>query len=130
MARSVDLFRDVDNTVTGFEGEAVHKVELDDMLMARNIGDDLHKHYPGHLWAVFVDSEGGVVNVFNRRISDTHGWRFMLTDLTPYDTGASKKVRDAGGEMLERADMLRGRADGQFAKKVDGTSDKGRKIIV
>ena len=126
----IDLFRDADNTITGIENEEGHKAELDDMILARNIGDDLHKHYPGHLWSVFVDSEGGVVNVFNMRISQTHGWRFMIKDLTPYDTGTSKKVRDAGGEMLERANMLRGKSDGQFADKVDGAGEKGRKIIV
>jgi len=126
----VDLFRDIDNTVTGIEAEDSHKAELDDMILARNIGEDLHNHYPGHLWAVFVDSEGGVVNVFNRRISLTHGWRFMLKDLTPYDTGVSIMVRNAGGEMLERAAMARGRSNGQFADKVDGTDDGNRKIIV
>ena len=119
-----------DGVETEVEGVIAHDIELDDVILARNISEVLHKHYPNHLWATWVASDQGVAVIKNLRVSETHGYLLKLKDLTPFDSGVVKIVMRAGGEILERAALLRGKSDGQFAEKVDGTGDKGRKIIV
>jgi hypothetical protein len=103
---------------------AYHKVEACDEVMAKNVAEDLHAHYPGHMWAVHVDSEGGVVNIFNLRISGQWGMRLFYRDLALYDSEAKRKVLMAGGELLERAKMVRGRATGELAYEVEGAKNR------
>lgn len=72
-----------------------------DEVIAKNVAEHLHKHYPGHLWAVNV--EGGVVNVHNLFLSGTWGFRIFISDIdVDY-----KVVTRAGGELLERYNVAR-----------------------
>lgn len=87
-----------------------HKAELDDMMLAKRASDLLQKHYPNHLWAVNVDSEGGVMNVFAFNISGRYGIRLKLNKV--YADPDLKCVMRAGGEILERAGMPRSYWDG------------------
>lgn len=76
-------------------------------ILAKNIAEKLHKHYPGHLWAVNVDSNGGIVNIFNMRLSGRWGFTLHLDDL--YGDPDMKKVMRAGGELLERYRLKTGK---------------------
>lgn len=74
-----------------------------DEVMAKNIADALHKHYPGHLWAVRI--EDTVVHVFNLALSGRWGVLLHKTKIDP----EMKTVMRAGGEILERYRLRRGR---------------------
>lgn len=78
-----------------------------EMHLAGQIGEALNKHYPGHLWAVNVDNVGGVVNIFNMRLSGRWGFTLHLNDVL-HDPDL-KTVMRAGGELLERYRLKVGR---------------------
>lgn len=99
-----------------------NKIELSDMMLATDISRKLDKHYPGHLWAVNVNSNGGVVDIKNFAISYSHGYRLMLMDVQNDPT--HKKCIMAAGEILERAAMRRGRSTGDKATRIDGIAEK------
>ena len=46
------------------------------MLLVKRTAETLHKHYPGHLWAVNINEEGGIMTVMNLALSGK--WGFML----------------------------------------------------
>lgn len=103
------------------EIEAGDASEVLDMEKAKEVGETLLKHYPGHLWAVAF--QGGALVVKNLAISSFYGFiikhhnSFSATDL-------AKKAVLAGGELLERAGMPRGPWDGQFAKQLTGSDPR------
>jgi len=128
----LDYHLNADKTETDLSGEVGHQIDDADRLLASTIGEILHKHYPGHLWAIYVNSEptGGVVNIFNLRISHKYGYVLHLTDLYPMDDIFKKKILMAGGEILERANMVRGAANGDKAGWVEGVKKKVKDTIV
>jgi hypothetical protein len=73
-------------------------------ILAKNVGEHLHRHYPGHLWAVNVG--GGVVTVQNLSLSGKWGFRIFENEIDP----DYKCVMRAGGELLERFNLRRGAA--------------------
>jgi len=89
-----------------FRGEQGHKVEANDIMLAKRIGDTLHKMYPLHLWSVMVNSEGGVIDLKALNISSTYGIRMYYRDVA--DDPELKKIKMAAGELLERAGLTRG----------------------
>lgn len=107
---------------TTFRGEPGHSVELDDMMLTKRIMETLCKHYPGHLWEVCVNSEGGVVIIKNFRISFAYGMVLHLRNI--YLDPSLKRVIRAAGELLERANLKRGQATGEFAERVEGMKEK------
>jgi len=128
----LDYHRNADNTETDLSGEIGHLVDDADKILAAEIGEILHNHYPGHLWGIFVNSEptGGIVNILNLRISHKYGYVLHLAKLYPRDDTFKKKIIHAGGEILERANMTRGRATGDNAGWVEGVKKKVKNIIV
>ncbi len=83
-------------------------VTAHEMTTAKEMADTLHNAYPGHLWAVSVDR--GIADVRNLALSGQWGFRIPL----PAVYSASEFKRDivrAGGEILERYKMKRGRMD-------------------
>ena len=76
---------------------------LNELLLSKKVGEHLNKHYPGHLWAVHV--RGGVVMVQNLLLSGKWGFILKEKDLDP----DLKMVMRAGGELLERYNVSRGR---------------------
>lgn len=85
-------------------------VDANDLLMAKNAAEALHKHYPGHLWAVAVDRPARMLDVRNMALSGAWGFRIAL----PLIYSASefdKQVMRAGGELLERYRVSRSAAD-------------------
>lgn len=83
-----------------------HPACLDDVMTARKCAEALNRHYPGHLWAVHVDSDGGMVFIRNLLISTVYGYRLHLSRVNG-DPDLSCVMR-AGGEILERGRMNRG----------------------
>ena len=100
-----------------------NKIEAQDMMLATDISRKLDQHYPGHLWAVNVNSIGGVVDIKNFAISMLYGYRLLLADV---DQDSTRKACIRGaGELLERANMRRGQARiGEKATYVDGVPKK------
>ena len=105
-----------------------HALEVADITLAKNVAEALHSHYPGHLWGVNVNSEGGVVDIKNFRISSRYGIRLLLNTLTPFDSRAKRTIINSGGEMLERARMPRGKATGELAQNVEGIPNRHKEI--
>ena len=114
------------------QGVQGHDVDLRDVDLARRMTEVLQHHYPGHAWAVFVDSEQGVANLFNWSVSFRYGYRLKLRDLhAPGKKQANlRPVIMAGGEILERAGMVRGawREGELLAGGLDGV-DKHTNIV-
>ena len=79
-----------------------------DFVIAREMAEALHQAYPGHLWAVSCSGETGMADVRNLMLSGSWGFRLKLKDI--YSGSAFKKdVIKAGGELLERYRVARGR---------------------
>lgn len=78
-----------------------------DFVTAKQAADTLHKHYPGHLWAVTCDA--GVLSVRNLYLSGN--WGFIIRLGPVYSASElDKLVMEAGGEILERYNVSRGMA--------------------
>lgn len=76
---------------------------------AKRIAETLHATYPGHLWGVNASAETGIATVFNLRLSGKWGFIIKLSEII-HDP-SMKKVKQAGGEILERYRVSRGRID-------------------
>lgn len=86
------------------------ELDVNDLVMARHMADTLHKHYPGHLWAVTCDGTKGIATVRNLALSGDWGYVLHL----PLIYSASewdKRVLRAGGEILERYRISRASFD-------------------
>ncbi|RLD78860.1 MAG: hypothetical protein DRJ15_10665 [Bacteroidetes bacterium] len=79
------------------------QITATEQLQAKNIGEHLLKHYPGHLWAVQVYQ--GLVIIKNLALSGN--WGFVLHQ-DKMDNDGKDIVRSAG-ELLERYNLSRGR---------------------
>lgn len=77
------------------------------MMLVKRTADELQRHYPGHLWAVNINEEGGVMTVMNLALSGK--WGFLLKLKTVQEDPDLKSVMRAGGELLERYRLRRGR---------------------
>ncbi len=86
------------------------QVAINDFVMAKQMADDLHTAYPGHLWGVAVDGKIGFADVRNLGLSGNWGFRIRL-DFVYSASQTKKKVLMAGGELLERYRLSRGRLD-------------------
>ena len=82
--------------------------ELADMALAKRLAEVLERHYAGHLWAVKVDSSQGIATVQNLRLSGRWGFMLKLRDMA-YQDEIAREAMQAGGELLERYRLSRGR---------------------
>lgn len=83
---------------------------LHDILTARTMAEALHAAYPGHFWAVSCDGKTGFADVRNLALSGNWGFRIKLQGI--YSASQFKKdVLKAGGEILERFHLSRGKLD-------------------
>lgn len=100
--------------LTGLDDSAIGTTSANDMLMAKDIADTLNNHYPGHLWAVNVDGPNGVANIRDLLLSGQMGYVLKLVNMFSASDFKRDVIR-AGGEILERYRMTRGRLDeGQY----------------
>lgn len=86
--------------------------QLNDILMARTAAEDLHAAYPAHMWAVACDGKIGFLDVRNMALSGNWGFRIKLNKIYS-GSDLKKKVLMAGGEVLERYRLARGKAQEQ-----------------
>lgn len=84
--------------------------EAYDMAKSKDIAEALNQHYPGHLWAVRVQSKQGMATIHNMALSDKWGYVIKLDGLYSASSLAARGVL-AGGEILERFKVARGRVD-------------------
>ena len=76
-----------------------------EMSVCKRVAEKLNDHYPGHLWG--VNMVQGVIQVMNLGLSARWGFQIKEENLDP----DYKKVLMAGGELLERYNIKRGRMD-------------------
>lgn len=79
------------------------------MATARQIGDTLEAAYPGWLW--YVEVRQGIAVIKTMHADPTRGYRLKL--MSDFYSGSALKadVIRAGGELLERLNLPRRRAD-------------------
>ena len=78
--------------------------------------------YPGHPWAVKVD--GGVVFIRHLELGNNWGMNTKWKDIN-HDAGVFKReIIMKAGEFLERAGLVRGRANGDEIVRVEGIPEK------
>jgi hypothetical protein len=83
-------------------------ITFNDYIMARDMAETLHKHYPGHLWAVTCEGRTGIATIRDLYLSGQ--WGYVLKLPAIYSAAAmARDVMRAGGEVLERFRMARGR---------------------
>ena len=75
--------------------------------IAKNVAECLQGLYPDHQWACNADLMGGVVHIYNLNLSGK--WGFLMKVKDVIEDGWKKRIRDAGGELLERYNLSRGR---------------------
>lgn len=85
------------------------QIAANDLVMAKEMADALNTAYPGHLWAVNCDGGGsGFADVRNLALSGTWGFRVKLKH-TYSASEFKRRVVMAGGEILERYRLTRGK---------------------
>ncbi len=109
-------------------GAAGHNMELSDLAMCRDAMRVLNTTYPGYRWMIGVNSEGGIMYIKNLDISGLWGYVLHMTKMVNDPT--MKRVRRAGGEILERAWQKRGKATGDPTVKVDGLPKKHQPLMI
>lgn len=105
-----------------------HAIEGADESLGREIAVLLSQHYLGYGWHVHLDSEGCVINIKCEQVSMEYGIRLKMKERLPNGTWFTRTHEElrqgavmAGGELLERAKLKRGkRQDGKEADFVDG----------
>ncbi len=86
---------------------------MNDMLLAKQIAETLMAHYPApHLWAVSCEGRTGIATIKNLNLNGQWGYVLKLPKLYSASSLAKDVIR-AGGEILERFNMDRGRFNEQ-----------------
>jgi hypothetical protein len=97
-----------------------------DLSLAKDIAEALNEHYPGHLWAVNCQGEQGIMTIHNLMLSGQ--WGFVLKLDNNYSSSdLRKRAILAGGEILERYKVSRGRINHEHMATMD-TDFAGRII--
>lgn len=85
-----------------------------DIIVCHQVNEILQKHYPGHLWSVGCNHEAGTVHIelpYATRVKTRFPFGFLLyISSLKSASEMEKKVMRAGGELLERFKLERGRA--------------------
>jgi hypothetical protein len=88
------------------------RLSANDMLMAKTMGDVLQVAYPGHAWMVHVNGRQGIAVIRNMTLSANWGYLIRLPEMHSA-SWLDEQAKKAGGEILERFRMARGRFDGE-----------------
>lgn len=105
--------------------------EAADFERSKEIAEALNAQYPGHLWAVRVQGKQGIATIHNMALSHDYGYVIKLDAIYSSSMMRYKAIK-AGGEILERFNVMRGRADDEamdalpkdFAGRVLGDKSK------
>jgi len=80
---------------------------LADIDTAKKIAERLDKNYPGYIWMVNADTSNNIATIQLGGVSGQFGFYVHLDKLT----AGLEQVMRAGGEILERYKLRRGRRD-------------------
>lgn len=78
----------------------------------------LQKAYPEHPWLIGADHFAGMIHIrlqYNGADHSNNGYGFMLKLSTIMGAEGESKLRNAGGECLERFNLVRGKATDESA---------------
>lgn len=96
--------------MSNLEGVLVDSPQItaNELLMAKGAAELLHRHYPGHLWAVAI--EGARLLIKNLALAGDMGYALFIQKI--YSASSlDRDVIKAGGEILERYRQARGKVD-------------------
>lgn len=85
-------------------------IPANDLVLAKEMADTLHRKYPGYMWAVAVQGDQGIADIRNLTLSGDYGYRLLLTKMYSMSEFLARVTR-AGGEILERYRLSRGAAN-------------------
>jgi hypothetical protein len=94
---------------------------LAEMSVAKQVAEDLHTAYPGHMWAVTV--RGGAVIIKDLFVSSLWGYVLKINAIKHDAKVMKQEVLRAGGEILERARLERGQRTDKEVTQVDGIAN-------
>lgn len=101
--RGREIFADY-NEINLLETDDRKKAKLE-MWIAKNIGDELVKHYPNREWGVRVDVTGGMIIITCDSLSLLCGYHLPINGDNIKQL--QKRAMRAGGEILERFNVSR-----------------------
>lgn len=85
-----------------------------DITLCKQINDILQKHYPGHPWMVGCNHKAGTIHIelpYLDRLRTRFPYGYMLhINKMVRPSVVRKKTIHAGGELLERYNLARGKA--------------------
>jgi len=87
---------------------------------AKEVAEDLTLAYPNHSW--WVEVKGGCIIVKHFMLSGMRGTIGMVRHLAALDGDAKKRkqsILTAGGELLERANLIRGAYTGEQIESME-----------
>lgn len=87
---------------------ATPDIDANDLILSRTIAEALHAHYPGHLWG--ITCERGIITIRDLYLSGHYGYVLHVHGIYSISS-LIKRAITAGGEILERFKMARGRFD-------------------
>lgn len=105
----------------GTEIAVVDMGEAEDMADAKFVGDALETAYPGYLW--MVSSARGVISVKNGMLAQFGNYG-MILDKSYSASNLKDLAIKAGGELLERCGLPRGKWNGEFPKLMEGADPR------
>ena len=110
---------------------AITPQERDDINAAKSVFQVLCRYYPGHPWSVSADVHAGIASVFllydDPLTKQGFGYLLHLGNL---DMGSGvRKIKTAGGELLERYNLpRRGATDQTKARALQNGLDVSNQI--
>lgn len=111
-------------------GAAGHDAPQADISLALELSGLLDKEYPGHQWMVGVKSDQGVIDIQNPPLFGAYGYRILRPWQYTHDA-LRHEVIMAGGEMLERAHLRRGKNTGEdITEWVDGMRAQEQPVLL
>ena len=96
---------------------------LKDRYWAGRIGSEMVRLYPGHGWEVHCNIAHGIINIFNRHMTATAGYRLKISELN--HIRLTQQLKKIGGEMLERFGLSRERFEADVVQQIQHDT-KGR----
>lgn len=113
-----------------FTGHGPTRMADHDLCVA--VGEDLTSTYPGYFWNVGCNHEAGALHielVIPHQVGNTTKG-FLMHISTAVGPGGQKAVRKAGGELLERWGLPRGRAPKDTIERaLEHGLDEGNAIL-
>lgn len=89
---------------------ATPDINANDLIMSKTIAEALHAHYPGHLWAITCEGRTGLITIRDLYLSGQYGYVLKIGDVFSISDLVKRSIL-AGGEILERFKLARGRFD-------------------